>query len=76
MGSSTKANDAAGTPPAVVARLNQALNAAVGTPGQKDDLARRGFVAMGGTPQELADWLKVQEPIWVPVLQAAGGKPE
>ena len=29
-----------------------------------------------GTPQQLADWLKVQEPIWVPVLQAAGIKPE
>ena len=66
----------AGTPPAVIARLNEALNAAVATPEQKADLAKRGFVAMGGTPQQLADWLKVQEPIWVPVLQAAGIKPE
>ncbi len=66
----------AGTPPATVARLNEALNAAVATPGQKEDLAKRGFVAMGGTPEQLADWLKVQEPIWVPVLQAAGIKPE
>ncbi len=63
-------------PPAVVARLNEALNAAVATPEQKQDLSRRGFVAMGGTPQQLGDWLKVQEPIWVPVLQAAGIKPE
>ena len=31
---------------------------------------------MGGTPQQLGDWLKVQEAIWVPVLQAAGIKPE
>lgn len=66
----------AGTPPATVARLNQALNAAVATPEQKADLAKRGFVAMGGTPQQLADWLKVQERIWVPVLQAAGVRPE
>ena len=66
----------AGTPPAIVAKLNAALNAAVSTPEQKDDLSKRGFVAMGGTPQQLADWLKVQEPIWVPVLQAAGIKPE
>jgi tripartite-type tricarboxylate transporter receptor subunit TctC len=66
----------AGTPPAIVARLNEALNAAVSTPEQKEDLSKRGFVAMGGTPQQLADWLKVQEPIWVPVLQAAGIKPE
>lgn len=66
----------AGTPPATVARLNQALNAAVATPGQKEDLAKRGFVAMGGAPEQLADWLKIQEPIWVPVLKAAGVKPE
>lgn len=66
----------AGTPPAIIATLNQALNAAVSTPEGKEDLRKRGFVAMGGTPQQLADWLKVQEAIWVPVLNAAGIKPE
>jgi len=66
----------AGTPPAVVTRLNQALNAAVSTPEGKEDLSKRGFVAMGGTPQQLGDWMKTQERIWVPVLQAAGIKPE
>ena len=66
----------AGTPPAVVAKLNKALNDAVSTPEGKDDLKKRGFVAMGGTPQQLGDWLKIQAPIWVPVLQAAGIKPE
>lgn len=66
----------AGTPPAVVAKLNKALNDAVSTPEAKEDLSKRGFVAMGGTPQQLADWLKLQEAIWVPVLQAAGIKPE
>lgn len=66
----------AGAPPAVVAKLNKALNDAVSTPEAKEDLSKRGFVAMGGTPQQLADWLKLQEAIWVPVLQAAGIKPE
>jgi tripartite-type tricarboxylate transporter receptor subunit TctC len=66
----------AGTPPAVVARLNAALNAAVATQEGREDLKKRGFVAMGGTPQQLADWLEVQEPIWVPVLKHAGVKPE
>lgn len=66
----------AGTPPAAIARLNLALNAAVATPEGKEDLKKRGFVPLGGTPQQLADWLKVQEPIWVPVLKAAGIKPE
>jgi len=66
----------AGTSAPVIARLNAALNAAVATPEGKEDLKKRGFVALGGTPQQLGDWLKVQEPIWVPVLNAAGIKPE
>ena len=65
-----------GTPPAIVARLNQALNAAVATPEMKADLRSRGFVAMGGTAEELAKWTAVQAPLWGPVLQAAGVKPE
>ncbi|SKA36846.1 Tripartite-type tricarboxylate transporter, receptor component TctC [Enhydrobacter aerosaccus] len=64
------------TPPAVVARLNEALNEAVATPAMREDLRQRGFVAMGGTPEELATWTAVQAPLWGPVLQAAGIKPE
>jgi tripartite-type tricarboxylate transporter receptor subunit TctC len=65
-----------GTPPPVVAKLNAALNAAVATPDMREDLRKRGFVAMGGTPDELAKWTAVQAPLWAPVLQAAGIKPE
>ena len=65
-----------GTPPAVIAKLNAALNASVATPEMRDDLRKRGFVAMGGTPEELGKWTAVQAPIWGPVLQAAGVKPE
>jgi tripartite-type tricarboxylate transporter receptor subunit TctC len=65
-----------GTPAPIVAKLNAALNAAVATPAQREDLRGRGFVAMGGTPEELAKWTAVQAPLWAPVLQAAGVKPE
>jgi len=65
-----------GTPPAIIARLNQALNAAVSTPEMREELRQRGFVAMGGTPPELAKWTAEQAPIWGPVLQAAGITPE
>jgi tripartite-type tricarboxylate transporter receptor subunit TctC len=64
------------TPPAVVTKLNEALNAAVATPAMRAELRNRGFVAMGGTPQELAKWTSEQAPVWGPVLQAAGVKPE
>jgi tripartite-type tricarboxylate transporter receptor subunit TctC len=65
-----------GTPAPVVAKLNAALNASVATPAQREDLRGRGFVAMGGMPEELAKWTAEQAPLWVPVLQAAGVKPE
>jgi tripartite-type tricarboxylate transporter receptor subunit TctC len=65
-----------GTPASVVAKLNAALNASVATPEMRDDLRKRGFVAMGGTPEELGRWTAVQAPLWGPVLQAAGVKPE
>ncbi|HSH99008.1 MAG TPA: tripartite tricarboxylate transporter substrate binding protein [Reyranella sp.] len=65
-----------GTPPAIVAKLGAALNASVATPEMREELRKRGFVAMGGTPEALAQWLAVQAPLWGPVLQAAGVKPE
>ena len=45
-------------------------------PDMSENLRKRGFVAMGGTPEELGEWLKKQRPLWGPVLQAAGIKPE
>jgi len=65
-----------GTPQPVIAKLNAALNASVATPQMREDLRQRGFVAMGGAPQELAKWTAEQAPLWGPVLQAAGIKPE
>jgi tripartite-type tricarboxylate transporter receptor subunit TctC len=65
-----------GTPATVVAKLNEALNAAVATAEMREDLRQRGFVAMGGTPRQLGDWTAMQAGIWGPVLQAAGIKPE
>lgn len=65
-----------GTPDAAVAKLNEALNAAVATPEMREELRKRGFVAMGGTAKQLADWTSLQAGLWGPVLKAAGVKPE
>lgn len=65
-----------GTPAPVIAKLNAALNASVATPEMRESLRKRGFVAMGGTPEELGKWTALQAPLWAPVLQAAGIKPE
>jgi hypothetical protein len=42
----------------------------------KEELRKRGFVAFGGTPQDLAQWLTVEAGFLGPVLQAAGIMPE
>lgn len=65
-----------GTPADVVAKLNAALNASVASPEMREDLRKRGFVAMGGTAEELGQWTAVQGPLWGPVLEAADVKPE
>ena len=65
-----------GTPDAAVAKLNAALNADVATPEMREELRKRGFVAMGGTAKQLADWTSLQAGLWGPVLKAAGVKPE
>jgi tripartite-type tricarboxylate transporter receptor subunit TctC len=65
-----------GTAKPIIDKLNAALNASVATPAQREDLRGRGFVAMGGTPDELGKWTAEQAPLWGPVLQAAGVKPE
>ncbi|MBV9835752.1 MAG: tripartite tricarboxylate transporter substrate binding protein [Alphaproteobacteria bacterium] len=66
----------AATPPDIVQKISHALNETVRAPDMVEDLRKRGFVAMGGTPEELDAWLKKQRPLWGPVLQAAGIKPE
>jgi tripartite-type tricarboxylate transporter receptor subunit TctC len=48
----------AGTPPAVVAQLNQAFNDALKLPDVREKLAGAGLDVLGGTPQVLADFMK------------------
>ncbi len=47
-----------GTPPAVVARLNQEFNDALKLPDVREKLAGAGLDVLGGSPQVLADFMK------------------
>ncbi len=66
----------AGLPPAVVTRLNAELNKVL----RGDDLRRKyatdGIEAGGGTPADLANYLKTDFERWGRVVKAAGIKPE
>ena len=46
------------TPPAVVARLNEALNAALADPDVKQQLALQGGIVQGGTPAEFDGFIR------------------
>jgi tripartite-type tricarboxylate transporter receptor subunit TctC len=63
-------------PPAIVARLNTALNQVLSTADMKQKFAAVGAEPAGGTPAELAAYLKTDSDRWAGVVKAAGIKPE
>jgi tripartite-type tricarboxylate transporter receptor subunit TctC len=62
----------AGTPPEVVARLNEAAVAVVNDPAVKERLAGVGAVVVGSTPEELAAHVSAEVARWKPVIEEAG----
>jgi tripartite-type tricarboxylate transporter receptor subunit TctC len=56
------------TPPAVIARLNAATNAALGGDPMKTALAKLGAEPRGGTPQDLADHIQREIAKWKPIV--------
>jgi tripartite-type tricarboxylate transporter receptor subunit TctC len=66
----------AGTPRAVIDRLNQALAAALQTPDMKQRLTAEGCELVRGTPEEFGSLIKSETEKWAKVVKAAGIKPE
>jgi len=66
----------AGTPAAVVARINAELNALLRIPEVRDVLAKQGLDAAGGTPEVFAERVRQEIPRWTRVVSAAGIKPD
>jgi tripartite-type tricarboxylate transporter receptor subunit TctC len=61
----------AGTPAAVIAKLNAAVNASVEAPEMRTHLARLGATAATGTPQEFAAFFAAETRKWEAVVKAA-----
>jgi len=57
-----------GTPPAIIAKLNAAANAALTSEPMKSTLARLGAEPRGGTPQQLADHMANETKKWKPIV--------
>jgi tripartite-type tricarboxylate transporter receptor subunit TctC len=62
------------TPPAVIARLNAALNTAVRTPETRAKLADNGVSATGGSPDDLTALIAAETARWRKVVREIGVK--
>ena len=66
----------AGTPKAIVAKLNAEINAALKLPDVRAKLETAGIEIQGGTPQEYAALIKSDLAKWGAVVKEAGIQPE
>jgi tripartite-type tricarboxylate transporter receptor subunit TctC len=66
----------AGVPPAIVARLNGAINAALQSTGLRANLTNLGIEPRGGTPEDLAMLLAQDAPRWFEIIRMTGIKLE
>jgi tripartite-type tricarboxylate transporter receptor subunit TctC len=64
----------AGTAPAIVEKLNGAINAGLKTPGAQASLAKFSAIANLGTPQDFETFLASQMAKWGAIVKLAGAK--
>ena len=64
----------AGTPAAVIDRLNAAIRAALADPQVRDALVGRGAQPVAGTPEEFARHIAAESDKWARVVRQAGAK--
>ena len=62
----------AGTPQAIVARINKDFNDALASPKLREQLASQGADATGGTPVEFAKLIRADFAKWAKVVKASG----
>lgn len=65
---------AAGTPRAIVQRLNTDINAILADPAVKKTLNAQGFELIGGTPEQFGALIRDESVKWAPVIQKTGAK--
>jgi tripartite-type tricarboxylate transporter receptor subunit TctC len=60
----------------VLAKLNQAVHAAVKSDGLRTALTRQGMQAVGSSPEEFAAFVREEHARWADVIRKAGIKPD
>jgi tripartite-type tricarboxylate transporter receptor subunit TctC len=66
----------AGTPPAVVAKLNGALRKVIDNPDVQTKFKNIGFEGFSSSPEELGVYIKTQLVEWHKMVEDAGIRPE
>lgn len=62
----------AGTPPEIIARLNQAINGAASDKQVADRLKHEGAQAISGSPEDFANALSAELEMWQGVVRKSG----
>ncbi|MGH6770019.1 MAG: Bug family tripartite tricarboxylate transporter substrate binding protein [Xanthobacteraceae bacterium] len=62
----------AGTPAAIVNKLNAAINAGLNSPEVKARLAKRGLEGRPGTPKDFAAFIASEQPRWAEIVRVSG----
>jgi tripartite-type tricarboxylate transporter receptor subunit TctC len=60
------------TPPAIIAKLNQAVNDALKTAEVKKQLEPQGAIVAGGSPEDFGKHLASEKAKWAEIIKAAG----
>ena len=64
----------AGTPPEIVGKINAAINETLRAPEMKQSMAKLGFDAKIGSPQDFANFIAEEIPRWANIVSATGVK--
>jgi len=64
----------AGTPKAIIDRLNSEINAIFKMPDVQQKLSAAGFELVGGTPEQFGAMIRAEQEKWAPIIKSANIK--
>jgi tripartite-type tricarboxylate transporter receptor subunit TctC len=66
----------AGTPPAIVRRVNAEIEKALTTPEVKSRLTQLAFAPVGGSPENFTQFIEAEVAAWAKIVKDSGTKLE
>jgi tripartite-type tricarboxylate transporter receptor subunit TctC len=65
---------AAGTPPAVIGKLNAEVNRVMRLPDVQERLPKQGLAHVAMTPEQFSTFVRAEKDKWAPLVRASGAK--